>query len=334
MDTLQDNMHDKIACPGLGLAYDQSDHRNFANPLHYCYFQTKPDVITSAVQETYCLTANHIHCPIYLKRIQSNPPVTMPKATEIPPADRRAFKLSNLQSLTLITVLLSLLLIVLLVLLITTPDPSRQSVSSSAGDPLQVITYVVSPTNITPNATWYAELTQQAMQFGTPTLISDLFPTRTSIAYRSPTSIINCRKPDGWIVYTVDYGDTLLSLGRLTSMTVVDLMVANCLTTNSVAIDQEIFLPYYPGSATATRTTTRTPTRTPTTPGVLPPTSAPQLPSATFTNPPPPTNTFVPTVTLTRNPLFRDTPTPSRTSPPTAIPTDTNTPVPTETPAQ
>ncbi len=304
----EDNSHEKIACPGLGLAYDQSDHRKFANPLHYCYFQTKPDTILFAHQATYCLSENYVHCPVYLKKIQSIPPEIRPRPVEPPPADQRALKLSNLQSLTLITLLLSLLLVILLVLLFTTSKTSQPSVASSAGDPLLVITYVVSPTLITPNATWYAELTQQAMLNGTPTNLSDLFPTRTSIAFRSPTPILNCRKPDGWIVYTVTYGDTLGSLGRLTYTTVVDLMVANCMTTNSLAIDQKIYLPYYPGSATATRTATRTPTRTPTT--EVGPTSIPMLPSSIPTRGTTATDVVVPTGTNTKNPLARDTPTP------------------------
>ncbi len=312
-------MNQQNVCPGLGLVYDQSDHRMFTNPLHYCYYQAKPDTILSAHQETYCLTENHTHCPIYLKKIQSIPLQATPTAAETQKPDQRGFNLSNLQSLTLITVLLSLVLIILLVLIFTSPSLARRPNSSSADNPMAVITYIITPTQITPNATWYAELTQQAIQngiLGTPTLLSDLFPTRTSIAFRSPT-VISCSKPDGWIVYSVDYGDTLISLGRLTSMSVVDLMAANCMTTNSLAIDQKIFLPYYPGSATstATRTARPTSTRTPSTPSPtgVPPTSIPIPPSATFTSPPPATNTIVPIPTNTRNPLFRDTPTPSNT---------------------
>jgi hypothetical protein len=148
--------------------------------------------------------------------------------------------------------------------------------------------------------------------------------TRTSIAYLNPTVII-CDKPDGWIIYQVDYGDTLQSLGRLTYMTVMDLMVANCMTVNSLEAGQEIFLPYYPGSATSTSTarptSTRTRTATPT--SAVGPTSIPVLPSNTSPPPATATYTIVPTVTNTKNPLFRDTPTPSNTPLP---PTVTNTP--------
>jgi hypothetical protein len=218
-------------------------------------------------------------------------------------------------------------LVILLVLIFTSPNLTG---TDSSDDPMAFFNNITTK-EITPNATGFAELTQQAILYGTPSLMSDLFPSRTSIAFRSPTVII-CSKPDDWIVYQVEEGDTLISLGSLTNLTVVDLMAANCMTTNSLAIGQSIFLPYYPGSATVTATTTirptatRTLTRTPTSP--LPPTSKPVPPTATYTNPPPATNTFVPTVTETKNPLFRDTPTPP---PPT--PSDTDTPEPTsETP--
>jgi hypothetical protein len=327
---MDDKTGTQKVCPGLGMVYDQSEHRLVSNPLHTCYYQTKPEVITLVHQETYCLSGNHVHCPIYLKKIQSTPLEITPIATENQKPEQRAFNLSNLQSLTLVTILLSVVLIILLVFLFTNSNSPGDSVTSSADEPMAVITYIITPTEITPNATWYAQLTQQAMLFGTPTLMSDLFPARTSIAFRSPTTIINCRKPNGWIVYTVDDGDTLQSLGRLTYSTVVDLMVANCMTINSVSVGQNIFLPYFPGSATATRTATRTPTRTPTksSTSAVGPTSVPVLPSSTTA--PTATNTFVPTVTNTKNPLFRDTPTPSKTSPPTATSIDTDTPIPTE----
>jgi len=223
-------------------------------------------------------------------------------------------KLPKPQLFTLVTILLSVVLVILLVLIFTTPNLT--GTDSSSDNPMAVDNNIT-PTEITPNATWYAELTQQAMLYGTPTFTSDLFPSRTSIAFRSPTVII-CSKPDDWIVYQVVEGDTLISLGRLTNLTVVDLMAANCMTTNSLAIGQEIFLPYYPGSATATATFTIRPTatrtRTPTPTNTIAPTSKPIPPTVTYTSPPPATNTIVAT---TVNPLFRDTPTPV---PPTDTP--------------
>jgi LysM repeat protein len=331
---LEERLNKKNVCPGLGLVYDQSDHRSFPNLHHNCYLQIKPEEISFAYQETYCLSHNYIHCPIYLKKTPLITPETTPVSSENLKPDRYAFKLSTLQSLTLITILLSLVLIILLVVLTTNSKTSQQPISASSNNLMVVITFIITPTQVTPNATWYAHLTQQALS-DTPTL-SDFFPTRTSVAYRIPT-VINCDKPDGWIVYKVDDGDSLQSLGRLTYMTVVDLMVANCMTSNSLAVGQQIFLPYYPGSATATRTARPTSTRTPSTTTTKSAfaTSIPILPSATLPPPAIATNTIVPTITKTRNPLFANTPTPSNTPQPTATnpppPTDTNTPIPVDT---
>lgn len=318
----KDRSNQQKACPGLGFAYDQSNHSLISNPLHNCYYQPIPDVITLVHQETYCLSENFIHCPIYLKKIQSIPFEATTNTKENLKPERRAFKLTLAQMIYLITILLLFLLIILLLFLKNSPLSPREPVLSSSDNPMAVITFIITPTEITPNATWYAELTQQALLLSTPTLLSDLFPTRSSIANLNPTAII-CDQPDGWIVYTVDEGDTLQSLGRLTYITVMDLMVANCMTINSLTVDQQIFLPYYPGSATSTSTayptSTRTRTATPTT--ALGSTSIPVLPSNTSPPPATATNTIVPTVTNTKNPLFRDTPTPSNT--PLPIATDT-----------
>lgn len=330
MNSVLDRLNKEKACPGLGLSYDPSDHRDFSNPLHFCYYQPRPDAISPQHQESYCLKSNHVHCPIYLKKLQSPPPApsTTPKPPPTPVEPRKqagiANKPANLQPLTLVTILLSVVLVILLVLIFTSPNFT--GLYTSSDNPMASGSNNT-PTEITPNATWFAELTQQAIQnglLGTPTLPSGLFPSRTSIAYRSPT-VINCNKPDDWIIYQVVEGDTLISLGSSTFMTVVDLMAANCMTTNSLTIGQEIFLPYYPGSVTATGTVTRTPTRTltrtPTSP--VPPTSKPIQPTATYTHTiaPTATNTIVAT---TVNPLFRDTPTP-------VPPTPTDTPEPTAT---
>ena len=332
MNSVLDRLNKEKACPGLGLSYDPSDHRDFSNPLHFCYYQPRPDAISPQHQESYCLKANHVHCPIYLKKLQSPPPApsTTPKPPPTPVEPRKQAEIANkptkLQPFTLITILLSVVFVILLVLIFTTPNLTG---TDSLTDNPMASGSNNTPTEITPNATWFAELTQQVIQnglLGTPSLPSDLFPSRTSIAYRSPTVII-CTKPDDWIVYQVVEGDTLISLGSLTGLTAVDLMAANCLTTNSLVVGQQIFVPYYPGSATATGTATRTPTRTltrtPTSP--LPPTSKPIQPTATYTHTiaPTATNTIVAT---TVNPLFRDTPTP-------VPPTPTDTPEPTsETP--
>lgn len=305
-------------CPGLGSVYDRSSHKNFANPLHYCYVKTKHEAIGLDHQEAFCLTENYENCPIYQRETQLNPI----EVVENLKPEKRSFSLTFVQTLALVTFALALILVTLLVLWRTNFFAPLRPVAS-VDQPIAVVTYIITPTQITPNATWYAQLTQDALHISINTstpLMPGVISTRTSIAFLSPIPTIICDKPDDWIIYMVDYGDTLFSLAEDTNTTVVNLMAANCLTTNSIVVGQDIYLPYYPGSATDTpyptstlRTRTPTPTSTekpgsgnpPTSVPTTAPTSVPTIaprPSQTPTTAPEPTDTSIP--------IIRPTPTP------------------------
>ena len=53
-------------CPYLGLADDADSHATYATEAHRCYRLPNPTRIASPHQETYCLGANHVTCPVYL----------------------------------------------------------------------------------------------------------------------------------------------------------------------------------------------------------------------------------------------------------------------------
>lgn len=53
-------------CPYLGLADDADSHATFATEAHRCYRLTNPTRIATPHQESYCLGANHVTCPVYL----------------------------------------------------------------------------------------------------------------------------------------------------------------------------------------------------------------------------------------------------------------------------
>lgn len=53
-------------CPYLGLADDADSHATYATEAHRCYRLPNPTRIAQNHQETYCLGANHVHCPVYL----------------------------------------------------------------------------------------------------------------------------------------------------------------------------------------------------------------------------------------------------------------------------
>lgn len=53
-------------CPYLGLADDADSHATYATEAHRCYRLPNPTRIATGHQETYCLGANHVNCPVYL----------------------------------------------------------------------------------------------------------------------------------------------------------------------------------------------------------------------------------------------------------------------------
>ncbi len=53
-------------CPYLGLADDADSHATYATEAHRCYRLETPTRIALPHQESYCLGANHVSCPVYL----------------------------------------------------------------------------------------------------------------------------------------------------------------------------------------------------------------------------------------------------------------------------
>lgn len=52
-------------CPYLGLADDADSHATYPTEAHRCYRLDNPTRIATGHQETYCLGANHVTCPVY-----------------------------------------------------------------------------------------------------------------------------------------------------------------------------------------------------------------------------------------------------------------------------
>lgn len=55
-----------VACPYLGLADDADSHATFATDAHRCFRLPNPTRIASGHQDAYCLSDNHLTCPVYL----------------------------------------------------------------------------------------------------------------------------------------------------------------------------------------------------------------------------------------------------------------------------
>lgn len=77
-------------CPYLGLADDADSHATYATEAHRCYRLPTPTRIATPHQETYCLGANHVTCPVYLgegvPRPQAAAAVAPPPPSNVAPA--------------------------------------------------------------------------------------------------------------------------------------------------------------------------------------------------------------------------------------------------------
>lgn len=62
----------EIRCPHLGSQEDRATALGYPNPANRCYKQTPPGAIDRATQAEFCLSGNHVNCPIFLEVL---PPV-------------------------------------------------------------------------------------------------------------------------------------------------------------------------------------------------------------------------------------------------------------------
>jgi len=132
-----------------------------------------------------------------------------------------------------------------------------------------------------------------------------------------PASAPTCAPvPPDWVVYTVQSGDTLWGLATRTGTTMVMIESVNCLSSRTIEVGQQLYLPMLPATVT--------PTVKPSTPTPKPATPSPQA-TDTATKSASPTPTLEPA-----------TPTESASPTPTlepATPTESASPTPTPEPA-
>ncbi|GAB4579619.1 MAG: hypothetical protein Fur0022_23570 [Anaerolineales bacterium] len=138
-----------------------------------------------------------------------------------------------------------------------------------------------------------------------PELTPTLFPlTQTpTLVSASPTS---CAPPTGWVIYTVQAGDTLFFISTATGTTVAQLQDANCLgATTQIITGQRLYVPKLPAFPT-----TPPPLATET----MPSTDVPAYETITPTDIPTLTETPAPTSTVSEQPTDITEPTLSPTS--------------------
>jgi LysM repeat protein len=72
-------------------------------------------------------------------------------------------------------------------------------------------------------------------------------PDGTAIALASP-SPTGCPRPEGWVIYTIQPGDTLQNLAERTGTTVDELMRLNCLSSPLIIAYEQLYLPRRPAA--------------------------------------------------------------------------------------
>ncbi|GAB4504839.1 MAG: hypothetical protein Fur0043_18330 [Anaerolineales bacterium] len=205
------------------------------------------------------------------------------------------------------------------------------SAASASFTPTVTETLPPPPTSCPPPGGWIPikvqaldTLDSLAIQYKTPPDLlrqanclfsSDLTPGTLLYVPPVPTPTrVPCGPPPGWVLYTVQAGNTLFSLGQAFGVSVSQLQQANCMpySQTTINVGRQIWVP---------NVATRTPTLTPI--SII-------FPTLTWTVSPLPTFT----VTFTPSPTW--TPSPTLPPSPTATFTSTNpppTPPPTATPS-
>jgi len=308
----------------------------FATESHHCYRLAKHKAIPLDYQYQYCLNENHIRCPIFLRGDRLFPK-TITTRTVVTPATRTTPRITIPTSVFKWALAVAAIFVLAFISwwvfaktdFFTRPDPPVQAFGDLPPGVTPTITRTLD--EFLPNQTLIYDLTAVATGTSSPQL-SQAIPvtgeasstlTETPTTTPSPTTIA-CTLPDGWVVYTVKLWDNLywLSLSVRTSMEY--LIEVNCLSSTTLIVGQELYLPYYPPKASFTSTKSPTPTTT-----NIPPT---RTYTRTFTATSTRTSTPVFTLTITPTSTPTDTPTPTPTDTPTPTPTDTPTSTPTEVP--
>ncbi len=187
--------------------------------------------------------------------------------------------------------------------------------------PVGWLPYTVQPGDTLHSLSIRTGATVEAIAYANCITMEPLLVGSTIYLPATPPVLPPCGPPPYWIVYTVQYGDTLYSLATRTGTTVYTVMQANCLNNTYIYAGQPLYLPTYPVMPpTATAMPTMIPTNTP-----------PMTSTVTAT----PTGTILPTMTATATAtgtiLPTMTSTPTSTANPTLLPTMTMTPSPTGT---
>ena len=122
-------------------------------------------------------------------------------------------------------------ILIIVVLLISCQKEPQQTATVVAVVPTQTTAVLAQP-----NPAVATELAIEALEATTAPTAQ---PTET------PTSQ-QCVPPEGWVAYTIQPGDTLLSLANATGITIADIKAANCMLQDLLVAGEKLYLPFLP----------------------------------------------------------------------------------------
>jgi len=145
------------------------------------------------------------------------------------------------------------------------------AITSEEGDSIDSIAdaFLMSPETLMKSNCLISNSLSPGSTIYVPEKVPTLSPTMTPTV--QPTEFICPSPPVGWVLYTVQNGDTLFSLGSGFGLTVVELQTANCMGSSTlIQAGEVIWVPFLP-------TTTFTPTSSPKPEKTIEPSSTPRF---------------------------------------------------------
>lgn len=337
-------------CRLLGLVADHQTSFNFPHPNNACYAVEPACRVRPEHQVTYCLSPRHRRCSLFLSfnNGSAGRDVALDKGQIGQILDlgaRRGLPVWSLVGAVGLFVVLGLAFLVYTNAPAFPASANGVQVSAPAatspGSPMAVYpfttvqatpepfmplaetpaTHALTPTAPPPAATPEAESANTEL---VEAVAEEPSPTPQAITEESLPIAALCGRPDGWVLYVVQPGDSLSRLSRATGASVDAIRQGNCLVVGGlIYVGQRLYLPSLPApTSTASPEPTRSPDPTPT--PTPPPTATPtEPPTAEPTREVPPTATAEQTVPPTQTPTEPlATPTVAPTVGPTTEPTE------------
>jgi LysM repeat protein len=288
-------------CPYLGSRDDPQTALEFPSEGNYCYHARPVSAIKTGHQSSYCLTGQHVNCPVFATRTRK----PLPAAIAAPANSSQ--RLKRVLAFTFIPVALVMMAFLGNWLQDMVVAGQFRSQSGTSAE--------VPPIFLVPNSGLFSS---NSLVTNTP-LMPVIMPGTQQTPTPNPLLVKDCPLPVGWSSYIVKPSDSLFRLSVLYGVSIESLQQANCLSERAVIQPGSTI--YIPVPPTPTITNTLVPTLSP----VISPTQTTFVPN--LQQPPQLLPTLTPTATQSAQIILQPTP-----ILPTVTPTNTQLPPPLATP--